>query len=265
MARANKDKDAENAFRDSLMKQQFVLRNFSGEDVVRAAWAGAAIEFDQPRWKTIGVLDVNSVETKHHELRLLCTRHVLLRDASDKFALSDGERSVEIDVDLKGADPAQVLPQLKQQLFYASTDEAVAALPKQLQEVLPARQAANGMVAHQRKPVCDCDEKGTDACSGRDPREALIPPKALYTADPEFSEEARKAAVGGMVLVALVVDETGTPTNLWVARPAGYGLDETSVDAVRQYRFRPAECHGTPISTTLMVEVNFSIFHRKRW
>ncbi len=265
VARASKDKDAEIQFRDSVLKQQLVLRNFSGEDMVHAVWSGMAIELDPPRWRMIGVLDVNYVDMKRGELKLLCTRRVLLRDASDNFVISDGDRSVEIEVDLKGADPVQVLPQLKQQLFYASTDEAVAAVPKQLREMLPAHQSANGMAPRQRRPMCDCDEKGTDACSGRNPSEALIPPKALYTADPEFSEEARRAAIGGRVLVALVLDETGKPTDLWVARPAGYGLDETSVDAVRQYRFEPAKCHGKAISTVLMVEVNYSIFHRKRW
>ncbi|HEV2575804.1 MAG TPA: energy transducer TonB [Acidobacteriaceae bacterium] len=263
VARANKDKAAENAFRDSVIKQQLVLRSFSGEDVVHAVWAGTALEVDQPRWRTIGVLDVNSVQMKHHELILLCTRRVLMRDASGKFALSDGERSVEIDVDLKGADPVQVLPQLKQQLFYSSTDEAVAAVPKRLQGMLPAREPGSGP-RRAGGVMCDCAEEGTDACSGRNPREGLRPPRATYTPDPEYSEEARNAGINGDVLVALVVDETGRATDLWVARPAGYGLDETSVNAVRQYEFQPATCHGQPIAMPLNVEVNFHIFSRRR-
>ena len=36
-------------------------------------------------------------------------------------------------------------------------------------------------------------------------------PELIYTVDPEFSEEARKAKFMGIVLVNLVVDQNGIP------------------------------------------------------
>jgi len=84
-------------------------------------------------------------------------------------------------------------------------------------------------------------------------------PKVLTSADPEFSEEARKAKVSGNVLVYFIVDENGTPTHVHVARGVGMGLDEKAVEAVRQYKFKPGMKDGKPVKVELAIEVNFQI------
>jgi len=85
-------------------------------------------------------------------------------------------------------------------------------------------------------------------------------PKLIYQVDPEFSEEARKAKFSGNVEVHLIVDENGLPTHVTVYRPIGMGLDEKAVDAVRQYKFKPAMKDGKPVKVDIYVDVNFQIF-----
>jgi protein TonB len=85
-------------------------------------------------------------------------------------------------------------------------------------------------------------------------------PRLIYQVDPEFSEEARKAKFQGEVLVSLVVDATGRPTQVKVIRPVGMGLDEKAMEAVRQYKFAPAKKGGTAVPVLLNVAVNFQIF-----
>jgi protein TonB len=85
-------------------------------------------------------------------------------------------------------------------------------------------------------------------------------PRLIYQVDPEFSEEARKAKFQGEVLVALVVDATGRPTQVHVIRPVGMGLDEKAMEAVRQYKFAPAKKGGQAVPVMLNVAVNFQIF-----
>jgi protein TonB len=86
------------------------------------------------------------------------------------------------------------------------------------------------------------------------------PPSVLYSVDPEFSEEARKAKFSGNVLVDLIVDENGLPSHVRVARGVGMGLDEKAVEAVRQYKFKPATKDGKPVKVELSIDVNFQIF-----
>ncbi len=85
-------------------------------------------------------------------------------------------------------------------------------------------------------------------------------PVVLFAPEPEFSEEARKAKAAGNVLVYLQVDAQGRPTHVHVLRGIGLGLDEKAVEAVRQYKFRPALEDGKPVPVEMNVEVNFQIF-----
>jgi protein TonB len=85
-------------------------------------------------------------------------------------------------------------------------------------------------------------------------------PVPIYTVEPEFSEEARKAKFMGVVLVNLIVDANGRPQNVHTLRGVGMGLDEKAVEAVKQYKFRPAMKNGKPVAVELNVEVNFQIF-----
>ncbi len=89
---------------------------------------------------------------------------------------------------------------------------------------------------------------------------SVRPPAVIYQVDPEFSEEARKAKFSGNVQVALIVDERGLPTHVRVERGVGMGLDEKAVEAVRQYKFKPAMENGKPVPVEIYVEVNFQIF-----
>ncbi|MES2393380.1 MAG: energy transducer TonB [Acidobacteriota bacterium] len=89
---------------------------------------------------------------------------------------------------------------------------------------------------------------------------AVRPPVLTYGPDPEFSEEARKAKFSGNVQVYLWVDEQGNPSHVRVIRGVGMGLDEKAVEAVRQYKFKPAMMNGKPVKVDLYIEVNFQIF-----
>ncbi len=85
-------------------------------------------------------------------------------------------------------------------------------------------------------------------------------PQIIYQPDAEFSEEARKAKFQGEVVVHLIVDATGRPTQVRVLRPVGMGLDEKAREAVLQYKFKPARKGGQPVPVELNVAVNFQIF-----
>jgi periplasmic protein TonB len=89
---------------------------------------------------------------------------------------------------------------------------------------------------------------------------SVRPPIAIFTPDPEFSEEARKAKFSGNVVVSLIVGADGKPRNVHVLRGVGMGLDEKAVEAVQQYKFKPALQNGKPVAVYLNVEVNFQIF-----
>jgi protein TonB len=86
---------------------------------------------------------------------------------------------------------------------------------------------------------------------------SVHPPVVIHTVDPKFSDAARKAKFSGKVLLYLVVDENGNPQHIRVARGVGMGLDEKAVEAVRQYRFKPATLNDKPVKVDLYVQVSY--------
>lgn len=86
-------------------------------------------------------------------------------------------------------------------------------------------------------------------------------PIAINAPEAEFSDEARRAKYQGVCLVSLIVDAQGNPQNPRVVRPLGMGLDEKALEAVRQYKFKPALKDGrTPVPVMITVEINFRLY-----
>jgi len=86
------------------------------------------------------------------------------------------------------------------------------------------------------------------------------PPHAIYSPNPGYSEEARKARWKGTVLLQTVIDTEGRATNIKVTRALGKGLDEKAVEAVSKWKFTPAMKDGRPVRSQIMIEVNFRLY-----
>jgi TonB family protein len=85
-------------------------------------------------------------------------------------------------------------------------------------------------------------------------------PKAIYSPDPEYSEEARKAKYQGVCVLSLIVGPDGKPRDIHVARSLGLGLDEKAIEAVNQWKFEPAQKDGKPVAVAINVEVQFRLY-----
>ncbi len=84
-------------------------------------------------------------------------------------------------------------------------------------------------------------------------------PIPIHKVEPEYSEEARKAKFQGTVVLSIVIDESGKPTQFKVVRPLGLGLDEKAIEAVQKWRFRPGMKDGRAVAVLATVEVNFRL------
>jgi TonB family protein len=85
-------------------------------------------------------------------------------------------------------------------------------------------------------------------------------PEVIYSPEPSFSDEARKAKFQGIVMLLVVVGKDGRPYNVRVGQSLGMGLDEKAIEAVRNWRFRPATFNGQPVATQIAVQVDFHLY-----
>jgi protein TonB len=85
-------------------------------------------------------------------------------------------------------------------------------------------------------------------------------PQVIFSPEPSFSDEARKAKAQGVVMLWLVVGKDGHPYNVRVGQSLGMGLDEKAMEAVNRWRFRPATLNGQPVATQIAVQVDFHLY-----
>jgi periplasmic protein TonB len=86
-------------------------------------------------------------------------------------------------------------------------------------------------------------------------------PVCLYCPRADYSDEAMKVKVQGVVELLAVVTADGRVTDIQVAKGLGFGLDEKAVEAVRTWRLRPAlGPDGRPAAVREIVEVAFQLF-----
>jgi TonB family protein len=88
----------------------------------------------------------------------------------------------------------------------------------------------------------------------------VAPPRALSAPDPQYTEEARRERFRGEVLLCVVVGADGEPRNIWVARTLGHGLDASSVETIKHWKFSPAVKNGEPVAAVVNVETSFNIY-----
>jgi protein TonB len=100
---------------------------------------------------------------------------------------------------------------------------------------------------------------GPPGISSRAGRGSIVAAMLIHKVEPEFSEEARKAKYQGEVVLSIEIAIDGTPHILRVVSGPGLGLNEKAVEAVRQWRFKPAYRDGKPIHSTALVEVHFHL------
>lgn len=91
----------------------------------------------------------------------------------------------------------------------------------------------------------------------------IIPPELVPASkiEPHFPELARVARFSGRVTLRAIIDANGSVVEIEVLgcdRP-GFGFEDAAIDAVVQWRYRPAMLRGRPVPVYLVVQVSFTL------
>jgi protein TonB len=91
------------------------------------------------------------------------------------------------------------------------------------------------------------------------PGSGITAPAIVREVKPDYTEEGRRRAIQGDVVVEIVVRSDGSVGNVKLLQGLGAGLDERAVEAVRQWRFSPARRYGTPVDVIVEVAMEFKL------
>jgi TonB family protein len=91
------------------------------------------------------------------------------------------------------------------------------------------------------------------------PGAGIDPPTLVKEVRPSYTDDARRQAIEGDVALEIVVRHDGSVGDVRVRRTLGAGLERKAIEAVRQWRFRPAKRYGTPVDVIVDVSVGFKL------
>ncbi len=91
------------------------------------------------------------------------------------------------------------------------------------------------------------------------PGSGIEAPRLLREVKADYTEDARKRGLSGEVLLEIVVRSDGSVGDVKLLQGLGSGLDDRAIQAVRQWRFAPAQKQGTPVDVLVEVAVEFKL------
>lgn len=91
------------------------------------------------------------------------------------------------------------------------------------------------------------------------PGTGITPPTLLKEVRPLYTDEARRRALEGDVVLEIVVRRDGSVGDVRVLQTLGSGLEQRAIAAVRQWRFAPATRLGGPVDVLVEVAVGFTL------
>ena len=85
---------------------------------------------------------------------------------------------------------------------------------------------------------------------------SITPPRVAKQVNPSYPTN-RGVRATGSVIIALVVSSKGLPKNPHIVKGIDKDLDQSAVDAVKQWRFVPAQKDGKPVAVRISLEIRF--------
>ena len=87
----------------------------------------------------------------------------------------------------------------------------------------------------------------------------IRPPIAIDTTPANYTEQARREQIEGVVILETVIEKDGTVSEVEVLKGLPHGLSEAAAAAIRQWRFEPATKAGEPIAVSYYLTVDFRL------
>jgi TonB family protein len=91
------------------------------------------------------------------------------------------------------------------------------------------------------------------------PGTGIDPPSLSREVKPSYTDEGRRRAIEGDVVMEIVVRRDGSVGDVKVIRALGAGLDQRAIAAVKQWRFSPARRQGVAVDVLVEVAVGFTL------
>jgi len=89
----------------------------------------------------------------------------------------------------------------------------------------------------------------------------IVSPVPVFQPRPNYTSDAMRAKVQGVVLLECVVRPDGTVSDVQVLRSLdpNFGLDQQAIETAKRWRFKPGTRMGEPVPVLITIELTFTL------
>lgn len=288
------------AFDGNNLEQELRAKYQGQTVMLRDFYCGKNLRFDAQAkllsggwsgpWTLCRDIRISDVAVKDKRIRFKGQRIYLVYDSQQKrfFDVSGAmiknrygkkpeikAEKVSIEMDLDSSLDNGTLSGAVARLFYPSEEEFTTAAPLFWRKWLSGSQDAGPSTPAPRQKLSphssEADHRtapgqalpaATEGAEGGILRvgNGVKAPVVVYSPDPDYSDEGRKALIEGTLAMNVVIGPDGLTHNPSIVRPMGMGFDEKALAKVLTWKFKPALKDGKPVAVEVTVEVSFNLY-----
>ena len=118
---------------------------------------------------------------------------------------------------------------------------------------------------HKTEAISANENQKIDSASGEnifDTQQITKLPRVINQIKASYPEAAKKARIEGPVKLSVLIDPTGVVTEVLILEGPGHGLNETAQEALKGFKFSPAEKEGQKVSVKITYVYRFRLDSR---
>lgn len=204
----------------------------------------------QPREESAGAVDRVRITPRKKWVRISIARMKVVKPPKKRKGANEMPQAEPANsaTTTSPAFAATVLRRAIDNVFASTLDSRMmAAMPDFWQTYYKNGASGPGVAGPQVLRVSDVDRK----------------PRLETKLDAPSNQPAQDCGIAGLALYRALIGPDGTPQQVRIVRPIGFGLDENAVAAIRSARFEPAMKDGSPVSVALDLIVEFRIYSKR--
>ncbi|MFT3868562.1 MAG: energy transducer TonB [Nibricoccus sp.] len=86
-----------------------------------------------------------------------------------------------------------------------------------------------------------------------------VNPVPVKTPPPDYPDAMKRQGVSGVVAVSIVIDEKGSVVSTTVAKSSQPEFETPAMEAVKKWKFKPAQKDGVPVKMKVTVPIRFNL------
>jgi TonB family protein len=259
---------------EAELKQKYLGKNV----LVRGLYHGDQLDYDEQgnfteggvpgAWTLDGVVTLTDFQVRGDRLEISADRTVIGYSYQHKHLYALPDKPVEIVVHFGPAIPAREgLAQVMSRIFMLDQSKLLQYAPAYWQPIISDEVWARYAKDRRKLPAGLTIFAPVKAPDGEpvyftdgEPHDGVEPPQPLDEPPPYYPETARQLKKRGTVLMAVLIDRSGAVRDaLLLGDPVGDALDQSSVNTVRRWKYRPATRDAVAVNVIKPETVTFSI------